>query len=36
MQDFVLTGKANVIFRLVELMAKGEKAEKAGKKENKK
>jgi len=36
MQNFVLRGKAKTVFRLLELMAKGEKAEKAEGKENKK
>lgn len=27
MQNFVVAGKAKTVFRLVELMAKGEKAE---------
>ena len=33
MQNFVLAGKAKNVFRLIELMAKGEKAEKSGGKE---
>ena len=36
MQNFVLAGKAKTVFRLIELMAKGEKAEKAKGRENKK
>lgn len=32
MQSFVLAGKARVVFRIVELMAKGEKTEKADRK----
>ena len=36
MQNFVLAGKAKTVFRLIELMAKGEKLEKAGKKGDKK
>ena len=27
MEDFVLKGKAKTVFKLIELMAKGEKAE---------
>ena len=33
MENFVLAGKAKNVFRLIELMAKGEKAEKANSKE---
>lgn len=36
MENFVLAGKAKNVFRLLELMAKGEKAEKAERKGNKK
>ena len=36
MQTFVLAGKAKDVFRLIELMAKGERAEKDERKENKK
>ena len=33
MEDFVLRGKAKTVFKLIELMAKGEEAEKAQKTE---
>lgn len=36
MENFVLAGKAKTVFKLVELMAKGEKAEKVEKKGKKK
>ncbi len=32
MDNFVIKGKAKTVFRLVELMAKAEQAEKKGKK----
>lgn len=36
MENFVIRGKAKAVFRVIELMAKGEQAEKAeGKKGNK-
>ncbi len=36
MANFVIAGKAKTVFRLVELMAKAEQAEKVGKKVKKK
>ena len=36
MQNFVLAGKAKNVFRLIELMAKGEKAEKSKREKKKK
>jgi len=36
MQNFVLSGKAKTVFKVIELMAKGEQAEKTEKKEGKK
>jgi len=36
METFVLSGKAKTVFHLIELMAKGEKAEKVQKTEEKK
>lgn len=39
MENFVVAGKAKTVFQLIELMAKGEKAEKelkAGDKKNRK
>ena len=36
MESFVLAGKARTIFKLVELLAKAEKAEKTQKKASKK
>ena len=35
MQNFVVSGKAKTVFRLIELMARGEKAEETEKKESK-
>lgn len=32
MENFVIAGKAKTVFQLIELMAKGEKADKAKKK----
>jgi len=36
MQKFVLSGKAKTVFKVIELMAKGEEAEKNEKKGGKK
>ena len=36
MQNFVLSGKAKTVFKVIELMAKGEQVEKTEKRENKK
>ena len=36
MQSFVIAGKARTVFRLIDLKAKREEADKAGKKRDKK